>query len=586
MVYAPGIILRPWTVGGTTTTEAGEALFTRAKVTASRSLMLWGATGWRYESSTKTITSTEGAQVSGDLPVCDQSGWRTENNAIIDVASVPGSYTHVYTIKVSQFRKDSAGREVPVGEERTYANVFIPTGDGSPVDLDTLLPVGTVAGGVVLVPDTWSARLDALEAGGGGGGGGGGVSEVSGTITLPVDGPRLLEMYTIGSATINGETFAVDTALVARRTAAGVWQVAVVDSADWRAFVAAQPTTVTATAPTFTDMSGTSSDAYTIPSVAGVTYKIAGLAVAAGTYPGSGTVSITAAASDGYALSGTASWQHTYSTAVGDTPVTASAPVWVDDSASGGGTWTTPTITGVTYSPASGTATSGQTVTVTAAANPGYALSGTASWQHTFPAVFLTSVFADTFTDTDGVNLGSHLADTGQAWGGATLGNTVHGNRLRCATASYVRASHGILSSTSLRGEFTYHTYPSDDGPLFVCFRSDDTSTNRLGIFISRESTRTIVQWAGPVTATTFNNGNGTNPWAYAPGADFALAQTFEFAVIYTPTTITVYCDNVRILEGTHSWNSVGTFLALASSTSSWTPAGVGGLDNLRVWTP
>lgn len=168
MTYAPEIILRPWTVGGTTTTEAGEPLFTRAKVTASRSLMLWGATGWRYESATRTITSTEGAQVSGDLPVCDQSGWRTEGNAIIDV-SVPNSYTHTYTIKVTQFRKDASGREIPVGEERTYANVFIPTGDLSPFDLDMMLPVATVAGGVVLVPDSLSARVDALEAGAGGG---------------------------------------------------------------------------------------------------------------------------------------------------------------------------------------------------------------------------------------------------------------------------------------------------------------------------------------------------------------------------------------------------------------------------------
>jgi len=163
VAYALGITLRPWTVGGTTTTEAGEALFTRAKVTASRSLMLWGATGWRYESATRTITSTEGAQVSGELPVCDQSGWRTEGGAIIDV-SVPNSYTHTYTIKVSQFRKDSAGREIPVGEERTYANVFIPTGDLSPFDLDAMLPVSTQAGGVVLVPGTWDARVAAAEA--------------------------------------------------------------------------------------------------------------------------------------------------------------------------------------------------------------------------------------------------------------------------------------------------------------------------------------------------------------------------------------------------------------------------------------
>lgn len=163
MTWAPGITLRPWTVGGTTTTEAGEALFTRAKITASRSLMLWGATGWRYESSPRTITSTEGAQVSGDLPVCDQPGWRTEGGAIIDV-SVPNSYTHVYTIKVSQFRKDASGREISVGEERTYANVFIPTGDLSPFDLDLTLPVGTAAGGVMLMPDSWSGAVAAAEA--------------------------------------------------------------------------------------------------------------------------------------------------------------------------------------------------------------------------------------------------------------------------------------------------------------------------------------------------------------------------------------------------------------------------------------
>lgn len=79
-------------------------------------------------------------------------------------------------------------------------------------------------------------------------------------------------------------------------------------------------------------------------------------------------------------------------TAAGSAPdpglitVTATAPNWTDDATNGGGTWTTPTITGVTYSPASGTATPGQTVTVTAAAQSGYQLSGTASWTHQFPA--------------------------------------------------------------------------------------------------------------------------------------------------------------------------------------------------------
>lgn len=68
-----------------------------------------------------------------------------------------------------------------------------------------------------------------------------------------------------------------------------------------------------------------------------------------------------------------------------DTSVTATGPTWTDDSTSGGGAWTTPIETGVTYSPASGTATPGQVVTVTATAQTGYVLTGQASWTHTFP---------------------------------------------------------------------------------------------------------------------------------------------------------------------------------------------------------
>lgn len=95
------------------------------------------------------------------------------------------------------------------------------------------------------------AAIQAAIGGGTGGGTGGGVTEVSGTVTLPAVGPRVVQMYTTASATINGETFPVDTALVARRTAAGLWQVSVVDTADWRAFVTSPPSDATApTVPT------------------------------------------------------------------------------------------------------------------------------------------------------------------------------------------------------------------------------------------------------------------------------------------------------------------------------------------------
>jgi hypothetical protein len=67
------------------------------------------------------------------------------------------------------------------------------------------------------------------------------------------------------------------------------------------------------------------------------------------------------------------------------TPVTPTGPTWVDDATNGGGTWSTPTQTGVTYSPASGTATPGEEVTVFAFPTTGYELVGTVTWSHTFP---------------------------------------------------------------------------------------------------------------------------------------------------------------------------------------------------------
>lgn len=80
------------------------------------------------------------------------------------------------------------------------------------------------------------------------------------------------------------------------------------------------------------------------------------------------------------------------STAVPDTriEVLPTAPTFIDNTADGGGTWTTPVSPQVTYVPSGGTATPGQQVTVNATiTNPSthrFAAGAVTSWSHTFHA--------------------------------------------------------------------------------------------------------------------------------------------------------------------------------------------------------
>lgn len=161
-------------------------------------------------------------------------------------------------------------------------------------------------------------------------------------------------------------------------------------------------TPVTATAPTFTDQDGTASDTYTIPSKTGVEYLVGGVVKAAGTYPASGTVTVTARATPGYTLSGTTTWSATFSTAAAPVSVTATAPT-ADDAAN---TYTIPAKTGVEYLVGGTVQSAGvksvgdvdTTVTVTARATGGYVLSGPASWSFTFtktpPAPIPTTTYS------------------------------------------------------------------------------------------------------------------------------------------------------------------------------------------------
>jgi hypothetical protein len=74
----------------------------------------------------------------------------------------------------------------------------------------------------------------------------------------------------------------------------------------------ASPTPVTAADVTFADLCATVNDTYTVPSSTGVIYQLGGNNVVAGTYPGSGTVSVDATDDIGYVLTGTTNWSHSY----------------------------------------------------------------------------------------------------------------------------------------------------------------------------------------------------------------------------------------------------------------------------------
>ncbi len=83
-----------------------------------------------------------------------------------------------------------------------------------------------------------------------------------------------------------------------------------------------RPVEVTPAAVTFTDEYGTDADTFTVPRSTGVVYLVDGAVVAPGTYPGTGTVTVTAQAVEGFVLADGAvtQWSHTFSTAGAPAP--------------------------------------------------------------------------------------------------------------------------------------------------------------------------------------------------------------------------------------------------------------------------
>lgn len=162
---------------------------------------------------------------------------------------------------------------------------------------------------------------------------------------------------------------------------------------------------VSAVAPTTVDLSGTADDTYTIPATDGVVYSVGGVVKPAGTYPGAGTVVVTAAAAPGFALSGPTQFTLQFSSAA---HVTATEPTWTDTWGTAEDTYTIPSVTGVQYSVGASPVAAGVypatgTVTVTASpASSAYVLNGATQFTHTFTDVRQATATEPTWDDTWG----------------------------------------------------------------------------------------------------------------------------------------------------------------------------------------
>lgn len=357
---------------------------------------------------------------------------------------------------------------------------------------------------------------------------GSGIQEVEGAVSLPMDGPRVVELYTVGDTTIGPETFPVDTAVVARRRADGVWERWVVGSdSGWREFGAATPDpprSVTPDAPEFVDRSGTAQDVTIIPAVTGVQYLIDGVPVASGSHPSSGTVTVDAIAADeSVTIEGTASWTHEFSTGV--------VQEW---------------------------GTRAHRATFTRADTGPIGIYHDPTRPSEYPPVY-----------TD---------ESGGVWNGKDYAWHIRsGALLSTTTASYAWVEHGQSGDVSVRATVTNggagRIYAQVNGPL--------ANTEPQGVYMTFQgATMSLI---GLVGSTSYNKDGGTGTTASIPGYDPATPYRLRLDVVGDKAM--VFVDDVHYMTGTILPSRIAEaggrrLLGLAAMAKDVA------VDDVEVWVP
>lgn len=162
MAYPAGVTTRNVSFGPAVILEDGTALDMQVTFKASRSLV-WLATGSPLVTNPKDVASADQLEKVFALPVTDETGYGDGAGNAIDVSA--GNHSHYYTATVLYLLPGQGNVPAkPVGKPVKIGPFVLPTGDGSTVDVDNLLPVDTGTGVTVAIPDTWSTTLADAQA--------------------------------------------------------------------------------------------------------------------------------------------------------------------------------------------------------------------------------------------------------------------------------------------------------------------------------------------------------------------------------------------------------------------------------------
>lgn len=155
MSYPAEIVTRVIELPPSIITESGEGMDVTGTIDASHDLVR-NDTGYPFRSVATNISGNVGDTVTHELPVTDQAGWLREGE-LVDVSG--GGQTHSYTLSLIFSQGDVILSRATIGP------FFLPTDDGSPVLVTKLLTEeGVSLGGVIAIPDSWSAAVAAAEA--------------------------------------------------------------------------------------------------------------------------------------------------------------------------------------------------------------------------------------------------------------------------------------------------------------------------------------------------------------------------------------------------------------------------------------